>query len=51
MKCFKALFLILNLLLVAGLVVSPKFCEKHHVDDYCWMDENIPYGGPGTMDD
>lgn len=51
MKYSKPLILILSLLLLTGTAISPKYCEKHQVKDYCWMDENMPYGGPGTMGD
>ncbi len=47
-KYFKTLILVLSLLLLIGTAISPKFCEKHQVDDYCWIEEDRPYGGTET---
>lgn len=48
MKYFKTLVLVLSLPLLIGTAISPKFCEKHQVDDYCWIEEDRPYGGTET---
>lgn len=49
MKYFKILFLLMIMIIIAGSVISPKFCEKHHKDDYCWTEGVNPNGGTSPM--
>lgn len=51
MKYFRRPVVILSLLMSIGTVVSPKFCEKHLVNDFCWIEENSPKGGPDIVED
>ncbi len=37
--------------LATGFNLPSQFCDTHHVNDWCWVENSQPNGNPGVVDE
>lgn len=51
MSSHRKVCLLVFLLIFGGVSTETKYCSHHQIKDYCWLEEKMPDGGNGLIDE